>query len=323
MITFLFPGFVFVFSDGIKKTFSEKLFIPSFTIPKHNNSLSPKVTTMKFYHSITKLTRIIHKVIWVFETDNLSLHAAGASFFAIISAVPLASLVLSATGLVIPDALQILFCTPETPESIGTLVGEVLDELRNAPNVSFLSFSAITTLWSASKVISAVKRGIFRIYRSVPSGVPFFHTVRSLFNTLVFVALAVFIILFFIFGSYVENIFANPRISLFFSRLKYPVVFLYMCLLFGMIYRTCAKCSDVIDTRLVHHLPGAVFTSCGWIVFSHFYYLYLTGFPRASYIYGGLGAVCLSILWVYMCALILFMGAQVNKYFALRKKKSL
>ncbi|MBQ8199661.1 MAG: YihY/virulence factor BrkB family protein [Clostridia bacterium] len=51
---------------------------------------------------------------------------------------------------------------------------------------------------------------------------------------------------------------------------------------------------------------------------------YRAYFPNASYIYGGLAAVCLIMLWIYFCTIILLLGAEVNKlYFLWREKRIL
>ena len=65
--------------------------------------------------------------------------------------------------------------------------------------------------------------------------------------------------------------------------------------------------------RIVQHLPGAVFTTLGWMLFSYGFTLYIHFFPSASAIYGSLTAVCLLMLWVYVCVIILLVGAEVNK----------
>ncbi|MBQ8401384.1 MAG: YihY/virulence factor BrkB family protein, partial [Clostridia bacterium] len=82
--------------------------------------------------------------------------------------------------------------------------------------------------------------------------------------------------------------------------------------------------SRSIRSEFFSHLPGAVFAAVGWVLFSFFYSLYITYFPNASVIYGGLAAVCLIMLWIYFCTIILLLGAEVNKLFIVwqkRKKK--
>ena len=51
-----------------------------------------------------------------------------------------------------------------------------------------------------------------------------------------------------------------------------------------------------------------------------FYSLYIKYSPNASYIYGGLAAICLIMLWLYFCMIIFLCGAEVNKLWAAYKE---
>ncbi|HIU47977.1 MAG TPA: YihY/virulence factor BrkB family protein, partial [Candidatus Avimonoglobus intestinipullorum] len=60
------------------------------------------------------------------------------------------------------------------------------------------------------------------------------------------------------------------------------------------------------------HLPGAVFTTAGWMVFSFLFSIYIENFANYSYIYGSLTAIVLMMLWLYSCMIILLFGAELN-----------
>ena len=68
-------------------------------------------------------------------------------------------------------------------------------------------------------------------------------------------------------------------------------------------------------------LPGAVFSSVGWAVFSWAYSVYVTHFSRISNIYGSVYSVAVSMLWLYCCVSILFYGAALNKLLSGYRKK--
>lgn len=71
--------------------------------------------------------------------------------------------------------------------------------------------------------------------------------------------------------------------------------------------------------RLRSLIPGAVFASVAWFVAGKLFTFYITRFWKNSVVYGSLTAVVLIILWFYMMAVILFLGAALNK--ALLNKK--
>ena len=72
----------------------------------------------------------------------------------------------------------------------------------------------------------------------------------------------------------------------------------------------------VPDRRLSvkSQVPGAVFSTLGWMGFSLAFSLYFTHFGgwNYSYMYGSLAAIVLFLLWLYFCMCILFWGAEVN-----------
>ena len=69
--------------------------------------------------------------------------------------------------------------------------------------------------------------------------------------------------------------------------------------------------------RLREQLPGALFSSLGWMGFSLAFSLYFSyaGGSNYSYMYGSLAAIVLLLLWLYFCICILFLGAEINYFY--------
>ncbi len=65
---------------------------------------------------------------------------------------------------------------------------------------------------------------------------------------------------------------------------------------------------------LKSQLPGAMFSTLGWIVFSGLFSIYFNNFSNYSYMYGSLTAVVVLMLWLYICICILLIGAELNYY---------
>ena len=256
------------------------------------------------------------KILSQIADDKVTVYAAQASFFVIISALPFLSLLISIAGLVIPADLPGLFIDLPLPEGFAALFRILSEELRSAPNVPLLSVSAVTTLWSASRGISAIRSGLERVYRAGRSRGFFVHRFKSLVSTLVFIAVITAAVTLMLFGDSMGKWLRIAEISDVVFRLRTPVFTAALCLLFTFMYSSTARRSSRIKSGFLPHFPGAVFASVGWTLFSYGYSLYITHFPSASYIYGSLAAVCLIMLWLYFCMIILLLGAEVNKIFA-------
>ena len=73
--------------------------------------------------------------------------------------------------------------------------------------------------------------------------------------------------------------------------------------------------------RFFDSLPGAMFASAGWLIFSDLYSLYVEHFSGYANIYGSVYAVALSMLWLYFCISIVFYGGVLNQYLISQGKK--
>ena len=74
-----------------------------------------------------------------------------------------------------------------------------------------------------------------------------------------------------------------------------------------------------IPTRkssITKEFPGAVFSAVGWYGFSYCYSLYVAHSPNFSYMYGSLTTLIFALVWIYVCMLILFLGAELNTLIA-------
>ena len=251
--------------------------------------------------------------------DKITVYAAQASFFVIISMVPFISLLVSVIGLLIPADVQSVFSSFRIPDSLTSVLGSALDNIRSAPNVSLLSVSAVTTLWSASKGTGAIRTGLETVYHAESARGFVMRKLWSLVSTLLFIVLIIVVIIVLLFGNFISDLLGKYHIPDFIMWLRFPVAFVLMCSVFCLMYSATAKRGRLVRADFLVHLPGAVFSSIGWILFSFFYSLYITYFPNASYIYGGLAAVCLIMLWIYFCMIILLLGAEVNKLYYIWK----
>ena len=70
--------------------------------------------------------------------------------------------------------------------------------------------------------------------------------------------------------------------------------------------------------RFADSLPGAMFASAGWLIFSDLFSMYVEHFPNYANIYGSVYAVALSMLWLYFCVSIVFYGGVLNAYLTKR-----
>lgn len=275
---------------------------------------------------IVRLTAYIdfwRSVARTFTDDRVTVYAAQASFFVIISVMPFLSLLATLLRIFAPmvkiDDLQKMV-NVAIPDSMVTLYESVLTDMSSISAVSLASISVFMVLWSASKGIGAIRKGIMTVYQ-VPRKYGYFRDVlRSLLYTLSFLILIIAVVVVLIFGELLSNLLQTKLgISLTFIdqilAYKTPFFLAFLTLLFTILYYAVARKSHVVCHRFFRHVPGALCAALGWLLYSFGYSLYITHFSGASLIYGGLTALCLIMLWLYFCMIILLGGAEINKLF--------
>lgn len=263
---------------------------------------------------IQRMITNFKKLIASTDRDRVLLYAAQASYFVIVSIIPFICLLISAFSFFIPADIYSIFEAYNLPGEVEVLIRSVIDQLLATQKVSLLSISAIIALWTASRGMDSIRIGLERVYHERPSTDFFKQQIKSLVSTIILIIVLLMNVVFSIFGAVIAEIL---HLELLFDIIMYfsvPILFITMCAAFTIIYAFVGKIGKVRwRERIVQHLPGAVFTTLGWMLFSYGITLYIHFFPSASAIYGSLTAVCLMLLWIYICVIILLLGAEVNK----------
>jgi len=276
-------------------------------------------------YSLILLTRQFTRRIW---QDRVSVYAAQASFFTIISSVPLISLLANIVRLVWPTSTErekiIDFFSGTVPESILEIAVHLFDEVAAAPAIPVLSISAVFIWWSAAKGVGAIREGVQTVYEAPRAQGYFRKMLRSVVYTLVFVVLILAATGILLSGEFLLTLLQNhlPHLAVQFNRfmlLKTPFFLILLSLVFTILYTAVSRRSTMVSHRFRDHLPGGITASLGWLVFSWAYSWYMSHASRPYLLYGNLTALCLILLWLYFCMIILLCGAEINKMFFAKK----
>lgn len=145
----------------------------------------------KFYENdkndiFSKIIKFILKI----TGDDLSIYAAQASFFIIISVIPFSMLVLSIIKLFINIDINSILHTINSfaPAAISTFLTETITDLfTKSGSVQVISVTAVSTLWLASRGVMALYTGLNKVYRSRSKNY-FIGRLISILYTLAFIA---------------------------------------------------------------------------------------------------------------------------------------
>lgn len=269
---------------------------------------------------LTYFKNCIKKLVITAFNDKIIVYSAQACYFVIVSVIPFLCLTISLVSFLIPADIYEVFDSYKMPAEIKEIVNMVIEQLLATQNVSLLSISAIVALWTASRGCDAIRAGIENVYEVPPSKKILKQQTLSLVNTFVLIGVLMANIILVLFGELIVRTLHLTIIVDILMRFGTLILFMIMCGMFAVIYSSVAKHSsnEKIRSKTMQHVPGAVFATGGWMIFSSLYSLYIRYFPSASAIYGSLTAVCLIMLWLYICMIILLLGAEINKLWGLK-----
>lgn len=257
------------------------------------------------------------KIAEKFIRDEMTVYAAQASFFIVMAAFPFIMMLMTVVQL-IPNLSArdvestILALIPDVRQ-VAPLVQNIIIDLYTKSPATVLSVTIVVALWSASKGMQGVERGLNRAYECPIQRNYLVSRLVNMGYTLLFLLTCILSLLFLVFGdsiqSFLDNTFpiaGDVAKNILSTRSFLAIVLLVAC--FTGLY-TYLPHRHLLARR---QLPGALFSTFGWMLFSYGFSMYFNFFSRFSYMYGSLTAIILLMLWIYFCICILFLGAEIN-----------
>ena len=246
---------------------------------------------------------------------NISSFAASMAFFLFLSLVPMMILVcaiLPYTSLTEQNLVNLI--TEFTTDALDPLISNVIANVYDK-SIGILSIAAITTLWSASKGILALIRGLNEVNEVEEKRNYFILRTLASFYTFVMIVILILSLAINVFGNVLLDIILakvpETRVVFdFFMHFRFLAMWIVLAILFTAIY------AYVPNKKLSFkmQLPGALFSAVIWSIFSYFFSLYVERTDSFS-AYGSLSIIVITMLWLYFGMYILLIGAQLNWFF--------
>ena len=250
------------------------------------------------------------------STDNLSAIAAGVAFYALFAIVPALGALVSIYGL-FADPLDV---EEQIAAIAGILPGEALeiikDQLHRAAagaetKLGFAAFFGIAlALWSATKGVSALFTALNVAYdEEEERGFIKLNLVTLAFTAggVLFVLLAIALVV----GvpAVTEALGLWGPIAWVVSIARWPVLAILLVVAMALVYRY-GPSRDEAKWRWIS--PGAVFATVVWVIGSIGFSWYVSNFGGYDKTYGSLGAVAILMMWFWLSAYIVLIGAELN-----------
>jgi len=198
------------------------------------------------------------------------------------------------------------------PQAYDTLAG-VINGLLSEPRGGILSLGAVLALWSASSAFAGLMNALNITY-GVRERRPWWK-VRLLAIGLT-VALSFFMILAFVLAvgsgplaAWLAH-FLGPLGAIALLLVNWLTVLASITLVIASVYHFCPD----VDFPWRWFSPGSVLFTLGFGTTTMAFSYYVARFASFDKTYGSLGAVIILLLWMYLLALFVLLGGEINAY---------
>jgi membrane protein len=249
-----------------------------------------------------------------YQDDEVAALGAQMTYYLILAFFPFLILLMTIASYTSVTTTNILAnISPILANNTYTLIKDFFNEILNTRNVTLLSFGMIGTLWASSSGIMAIMRGLNKAYDEAEDR-PFWKVLGiSLLLTLAlgFVILLAFVLL--IFGQGIGEHLFNwlhfpANFDTIWNVIKFSIPLITMFIVFIFLYQI----SPNLRLSLREVIPGALFTSLGWLVTSVLFAFYVNHWGSYTRTYGSIGGVIVLLIWLNLSSTIILLGGEIN-----------
>jgi membrane protein len=250
------------------------------------------------------------------KQDNISLLAGGVAFFGLLALVPALVALVSVYGMVAdPEDVeqQVGDALTAAPEEVRDLLTQQLSSITQDTGSALglaAAISVLVALWSASSGVKNLIAGTNAAYdEDETRGFVKLRAVSLAFTlgTILFMVAAIFLI------AVVPALLAETGLGsagrMVAGVLRWVLLFVAMMVGLSILYRYGP---DRDGARWSWVSPGAVFATVLWLIGSVGFAIYTANFGKYNETYGSLGAIVVVMLWLFITALAVLLGAELN-----------
>lgn len=269
----------------------------------------------QLWSAMLRFYRLLARV-WDTASDrNISLISAGVAFFGMFSIFPALAAVIAIFGLLADPAVvvqQLELMRDIIPVDAYDIIAGQMDRLLSAGGEALGWASAVSiglALWAARAGVAGLMGGLNEIAKSPPrNGIK--QVIVALTLTVCLVALAITALMAVVIApiilAFAPLTAGNAAIL---ESIRWIVAFLVLYSALSLLYRFGP---NQRHARLRWLTVGAATVIVLWIGASFGLSYYLTNFASYNEVYGSIGAVIGMLLWLYITAYLVLLGAALN-----------
>lgn len=204
------------------------------------------------------------------------------------------------------------------PVEIVSIIESYLDYVTNNSSKTLLIFSLIFSIWFPMRAVQGLMDSVRRAFGyDVPKSI-IIYMLKQLFYTVVLLVVIFLSLLFTVLGrnilTFINSILPPTAIQAsdfllhFWQYMRFLLIAILMFAAIWVLYIVALEYRPPIKQIL----PGILLALPSWLIVSGLFSFYVENFAQYTAIYGTLGAVIILFVWLYMTAVILILGAELN-----------
>jgi membrane protein len=248
--------------------------------------------------------------------DHVTLVSAGIAFYFFLAIFPSIAAALSLYGLVMEPAQvehQMSQLVNVLPEQAHQMISDILKQQSEKPGSSLgwsLVLSVLISLWSANKGTKAVFEGINITYDETDGRGFLKRNAVTLIFTLGGIIIGFFAIAMVVaFPALIDKIGLPSTLETIIQFLRWPVLALIVMFALTAVYKVAPNRES---PALKWASWGAIIATVFWLAGSLLFSLFVNNFGILDEAYGSFAAVITLMLWFFLTAFIVLLGAEVN-----------
>jgi membrane protein len=248
------------------------------------------------------------------EQAELDLIAAGVAFYAFLAIFPAAAAIIAIWGFISNASVirqEVALLKGFLPQDAYLLISGQVESLLAMPSGNLGLTTLLSTalaLWSARAGVAALIRGLNAIHH-LPNRSGHWHQLRALVLTFVLVGLVlaalIMAVVIPLIAAYLPDI--AQRWMLAESNLMLGIAAGVLAV--GLAYRLGPNYTNTRPPLLSWGLLVSVIL---WVLATRGFMLYLANFDSYNRVYGSIGAVVVTLMWLYVSAYAVLLGAAVD-----------
>jgi membrane protein len=249
------------------------------------------------------------------STDSITVVAAGVAFYAFVAVVPALAATVGIYGLLSDPSQvqqQVTSFARILPHEVLPLLEQQMKRISSNGNAASLGaiVGVLIALWSSASATKALMQGLNISYgEHEKRGFIKLNAVALVLTFGVILGAVLAIALVAVIPAVLQNLSFGVGIDTVLNWARWPILLGGFIVGLAVLYRYAPSRNDA---KWAWVSPGAIVAAVLWVVASGLFSLYVAKFGSYDKTYGSLGAVVVFLMWMFLSAFVVLLGAELN-----------